>query len=195
MMPRSQEFDVEEYSGAIYDVQEELEGFAMIADMIGDAQAEMRNVLTEVGGYTEDWAGTVGRVGEANAALAERWADVSSSTTRQVADLSAEQASAFRDAHEALRQVSGAAEAGRAGRLEMLSRAGVRGEAGDWYWSGAQSAWVNRETGEVSAGEPDAVVNVPLTTWEARRMAMAILVHLDAWEVITFQARVLAQNP
>ena len=38
-------------------------------------------------------------------------------------------------------------------------------------------------------GEPEAVVNVPLTTWEARRLAFAVLAHLDAWEVVTFQAR------
>jgi len=44
------------------------------------------------------------------------------------------------------------------------------------------------------AGKPDAAVNVPLTTWEARRLAMAVLAHLDAWEVITFKARVLVKS-
>jgi len=44
------------------------------------------------------------------------------------------------------------------------------------------------------AGKPDAVVNVPLTTWEARRLALEVLAHLDAWTVITFRERVLAQN-
>lgn len=38
-------------------------------------------------------------------------------------------------------------------------------------------------------GEPEAVVNVPLTTWEARRLAFAVLAHLDAWVVITFKQR------
>jgi len=40
------------------------------------------------------------------------------------------------------------------------------------------------------AGDPDVVVNVPLTTWEARRLALAVLAHLAAWEVITFKQRV-----
>ena len=39
------------------------------------------------------------------------------------------------------------------------------------------------------AGEPEAVVNVPLTVWEARRLARAVLAHLQAWEVITFRER------
>ena len=39
------------------------------------------------------------------------------------------------------------------------------------------------------AGEPNVVVNVPLTIWEARRLAFAVLAHLAAWEVITFRAR------
>jgi len=39
------------------------------------------------------------------------------------------------------------------------------------------------------AGKPDAVVNVPLTTWEARRLALEVLAHLDAWTVITFKER------
>ena len=38
-------------------------------------------------------------------------------------------------------------------------------------------------------GEPEAVVNVPLTTWEARRLAFAVLAHLDAWVVITSKQR------
>ena len=39
------------------------------------------------------------------------------------------------------------------------------------------------------AGEPEVVVNIPLTVWEARRMAFAVLAHLAAWEVVTFRAR------
>ena len=39
------------------------------------------------------------------------------------------------------------------------------------------------------AGDPDVVVNVPLTVWEARRLGMAVLAHLQAWEVVTFQKR------
>jgi len=38
-------------------------------------------------------------------------------------------------------------------------------------------------------GKPDVVVNVPLTTWEARRLAFTVLAHLDAWTVITFRER------
>ena len=38
-------------------------------------------------------------------------------------------------------------------------------------------------------GDPEAVVNVPFTVWEARRLAFAVLAHLDAWEVATFEAR------
>ena len=38
-------------------------------------------------------------------------------------------------------------------------------------------------------GEPETVVNVPLTTWEARRLAFEVLAHLDAWVVITFKQR------
>ena len=44
------------------------------------------------------------------------------------------------------------------------------------------------------AGEPEVVVNVPLTTWEARRLAFAVLAHVQAWEIVTFRQRVLAQN-
>ena len=40
------------------------------------------------------------------------------------------------------------------------------------------------------AGDPEAVVNVPLTIWEARRLAYAVLAHLAAWEVVTFRHRV-----
>lgn len=43
-------------------------------------------------------------------------------------------------------------------------------------------------------GEPEAVVNVPLTTWEARRLAFTILTHLDAWELITFKQRTAASE-
>jgi hypothetical protein len=39
------------------------------------------------------------------------------------------------------------------------------------------------------AGDPEAVANVPLTTWEARKLAMAVLAHLQAWEVVTFRKR------
>ena len=39
------------------------------------------------------------------------------------------------------------------------------------------------------AGKPEVVVNVPLTVWEARRLAMAVLAHLQAWEVVTFRKR------
>lgn len=39
------------------------------------------------------------------------------------------------------------------------------------------------------AGEPEAVVNVPFNAWEARRLAFAVLAHLDAWVVITFKQR------
>ena len=45
------------------------------------------------------------------------------------------------------------------------------------------------------AGKPTAVVNVPLTTWEARRLAMAVLAHLQAWEVATFEQRTRASSP
>ena len=44
------------------------------------------------------------------------------------------------------------------------------------------------------AGEPEAVVNVPLTVWEARRLAFAILAHLDAWEVMMFGQRMRGGN-
>ncbi|MBM3150035.1 MAG: hypothetical protein FJZ88_08460 [Chloroflexi bacterium] len=44
------------------------------------------------------------------------------------------------------------------------------------------------------AGEPEAMVNVPFNVWDARRLAFTVLVHLDAWTVITFKSRVLAQN-
>lgn len=39
------------------------------------------------------------------------------------------------------------------------------------------------------AGDPEAVVNVPLTTWEARRLAHAILAHLAAWDVMALRGR------
>jgi hypothetical protein len=39
------------------------------------------------------------------------------------------------------------------------------------------------------AGEPEAVVNVGLTVYEARRLAHAILAHVAAWEVVTFRQR------
>ncbi|MBM4467442.1 MAG: hypothetical protein FJ014_18115 [Chloroflexi bacterium] len=44
------------------------------------------------------------------------------------------------------------------------------------------------------AGEPEAMVNVPFNVWDARRLAFTVLAHLDAWTVITFKSRVLAQN-
>jgi len=58
--------------------------------------------------------------------------------------------------------------------------------------------WVSLENGpgEVvgegaikPAGEPEAVVNVPLTIWEARKLALAALAHIRAWDVITFRKR------
>lgn len=39
------------------------------------------------------------------------------------------------------------------------------------------------------AGKPEAVINVPLTTWEARKLALTVLAHVDAWAVITFRER------
>jgi hypothetical protein len=39
------------------------------------------------------------------------------------------------------------------------------------------------------AGEPEATIDVPLTVWEARKLALAVLSHLQAWEVITFRKR------
>lgn len=39
------------------------------------------------------------------------------------------------------------------------------------------------------AGEPEAVVNVPLMVWEARKLSHAALAHLAAWEVVTFRER------
>jgi hypothetical protein len=38
-------------------------------------------------------------------------------------------------------------------------------------------------------GNSESVVNVPLTIWEARKLAFTALAHLDAWEVVTFRAR------
>jgi hypothetical protein len=38
-------------------------------------------------------------------------------------------------------------------------------------------------------GDAEAVVNVPFTVWEARRLAFAVLAHLDAWETVTFWER------
>ena len=39
------------------------------------------------------------------------------------------------------------------------------------------------------AGDPEAVVNVPLSVWEARKLAHAILAHVAAWEAVTFRSR------
>ena len=39
------------------------------------------------------------------------------------------------------------------------------------------------------AGDPEAVVNVPLTTWQARRLALSVLAHVAAWEMATFRER------
>jgi hypothetical protein len=47
----------------------------------------------------------------------------------------------------------------------------------------------SRENAAKPAGEPAAVVNVPLTTWEARKLAHAVLAHVAAWEVVTFRQR------
>jgi hypothetical protein len=44
------------------------------------------------------------------------------------------------------------------------------------------------------AGDPDAVVNVPLSVWDARKLAHAILAHVAAWEVVTFRARTGCQR-
>lgn len=42
------------------------------------------------------------------------------------------------------------------------------------------------------AGEPDAVVAILLSRWQARRLAAAVQAHLAAWEVITFRQRTQA---
>jgi hypothetical protein len=62
---------------------------------------------------------------------------------------------------------------------------------GDKVWFGLENGpgQVIGQGAVKPAGKPDAVVNVPLTTWEARRLAFAVLAHLDAWEVITFKKR------
>jgi len=62
---------------------------------------------------------------------------------------------------------------------------------GDKVWFGLENGpgQVIGQGAVKPAGKPDAVVNVPLTTWEARRLAMAVLAHLDAWEVVTFRER------
>jgi len=67
---------------------------------------------------------------------------------------------------------------------------------GDKVWFGLENGpgQVIGQGAVKPAGKPDAVVNVPLTPWEARRLAMTVLAHLDAWTVIMFKARVLAQN-
>jgi hypothetical protein len=39
------------------------------------------------------------------------------------------------------------------------------------------------------AGDPEAVVNVPLSVWDSRKLAHAVLEHMRAWEVVTFRAR------
>jgi len=39
------------------------------------------------------------------------------------------------------------------------------------------------------AGDPESVVNVPLTVTEARKFAHAILAHLAAWDAATFRER------
>jgi len=38
-------------------------------------------------------------------------------------------------------------------------------------------------------GKPESVVNIPFEPREARRLAMTVLAHLDAWTVITFRER------
>jgi len=67
---------------------------------------------------------------------------------------------------------------------------------GDKVWFGLENGpgQVIGQGAVKPAGKPDAAVNVPLTTWEARRLALEVLAHLDAWTVITFKTRVLAQN-
>ena len=62
----------------------------------------------------------------------------------------------------------------------------------------ADKVWVRLENGPGQvigqgavkpAGDPEAVVNVPLTVTEARKLAQAILAHLAAWDVVTFRER------
>jgi hypothetical protein len=61
-----------------------------------------------------------------------------------------------------------------------------------------EKVWVRLENGPGQtigegavkpAGDPDAVVNVPLSVWDARKLAHAILAYVQAWEVITFRSR------
>jgi hypothetical protein len=40
------------------------------------------------------------------------------------------------------------------------------------------------------AGDPEAVVNVPLSVWDARKLSLAVLAHVQAWESATFEERV-----
>lgn len=42
------------------------------------------------------------------------------------------------------------------------------------------------------AGEPDAVVAILLSRWQARRLALAVQAYLAAWEVATFRQRTQA---
>jgi hypothetical protein len=62
---------------------------------------------------------------------------------------------------------------------------------GDKVWFGLENGpgQVIGQGAVKPAGKPDAVVNVPLTPWEARRLAFAVLAHLNAWTVITFRER------
>jgi len=39
------------------------------------------------------------------------------------------------------------------------------------------------------AGEPDVRVAILLSRWQARRLALAVLAHLAAWETVTFRQR------
>lgn len=61
-----------------------------------------------------------------------------------------------------------------------------------------EKVWVRLENGPGQvigqgavkpAGKPESVVNVPLTPWEARKLATTVLAHVDAWTVITFKQR------
>lgn len=69
---------------------------------------------------------------------------------------------------------------------------------GDRVWFALESG-----PGEVVGGgavkpkdsKPKVSVNVPFTIWEARKLALAVLAHLQAWEVVTFPSRVLTQSP
>jgi hypothetical protein len=68
--------------------------------------------------------------------------------------------------------------------------------AGDKVWFALETGpgEVVGEGAVKPAGKPEVTVNVPLTVWEARRLALAVLAHLAAWEVITFRQRTASRN-